>query len=429
MMEDGYRATSTTAPLSRNRNYRLLWGSQVLSEFGSNASAIAFPLLVLAITGSPGASGLVLTSMATAQLVAGLPMGALADRWNRKKIMLGCEAARVIAAAYLVAVLLWSEASVAQLVVVGVVMSLCGALFEPAEDACLPNVVPIDQLPTAVAMNSARSFLGQLSGTAAGGFFFALGRFVPFAADLLTHVVSFFVLLFLKVPSREVQPAPVGHLGHEMLVGLRWVWQNRPIRVIAMCAVGLNLFFTAYFIVIILLAQARGVPSGEIGIMAAMLGVGGFLGTLVAPYVQRRVSPYQSIIGVFWVLTILTPLGVFIHSGYLMGAIFAAIAFLTPTANTTIATYGLLLTPDELRGRFSGVMGAVTGVAAAAGPALGGLLLEVVTASQAVLLCTAGIGVVTLLTTWSPTLRSFPRFQAGEEPPLAIHGAEHRVER
>ncbi|MCA1836601.1 MAG: MFS transporter, partial [Actinobacteria bacterium] len=263
-----------TIPLSRNRNYQLLWGSQALSEFGINASMIAFPLLVLSLTGSAAESGLVLGASAAAALIVGLPAGALVDRWNRKKIMLGCEAAQVISVTSLVIALLLGIASLAQIVVVAAVMGACGALFVPAEDASLPNLIPAEQLPTAVAMNSARGHLGQLSGTAAGGFFFAVGRFMPFMVDVLTHIMSFFFLMFLRVPPRTARPEPVGHLGREIATGFRWMWQHRTVRVIGLFAVVLNLFFAAYFIVIIVVAQARGVPSGEIGIMAAMLGVG-----------------------------------------------------------------------------------------------------------------------------------------------------------
>jgi len=200
-------------PLARNRNYRLLWASQAVSEFGLSTATIAFPLLVLAATGSAAVSGLVLGTAAVAALVAGLPAGALVDRWNRKKIMLGCEAAQAIAAASLVAALWRGVASVPHIVVVAAVLGVCGALFQPSEDASLPNVVPAEQVPTAVAMNSARSHLGQLSGTAAGGFLFAVGRFVPFAADFVTHATAFFMLAFLRMPRREVPPAPVRHLG------------------------------------------------------------------------------------------------------------------------------------------------------------------------------------------------------------------------
>jgi MFS family permease len=395
-------------PLSRNRNYTLLWSSQMLSEVGFNASLIAFPLLVLAITGSPAASGLVLAADALAQLLAGLPAGALVDRWDRRRIMLGCEAAQALALASLVAALWSGAAGVPHLVAVAVVLGVCRALFEPAEDACLPTVVPDAQLSTAIALNSARASIGQLSGTALGGLLFAVGRWVPFLLDLVTHTAAFIGLLFLRLPQREVVRQPLNRLGREMTDGLRWVWRRREIRVTAVCAVALNLFFSAFYLVIIVLAQRAGVPAGEIGVMAAMLGAGGIIGALLAPYLLRVLTPYTAIAGVFWTLTVLTPLAAVVDGGYLLGLLFAGMALLAPTANTTIHTHQLLLAPDGLRGRLSGVMSVVTGTAAALGPALGGLLLELVPATTAVLVCAAGMAVVTLLVSVNPTLRSYP---------------------
>jgi MFS family permease len=404
-----------TVPLSRNRNYRLLWTGQAVSEFGFNATMIAFPLAVLAITGSAVASGLVLGTVAAAQLIVGLPAGALVDRWDRRAVMLACEAVYALAAASLVLALWWGVASVVHMVVVAAVIGVCAALFEPAEDATLPSLVPAGQLPAAVAMNSARSSLGQLSGTAAGGFLFAAGRFVPFLADAIAHAAAFVALLFLRPPPRAAPPAAAGHLGREILAGLAWVWRHRHIRVTALCAVVLNLFFSAYYLVIIILAQSRGVPPTQIGLMAAMLGAGGIAGAFAAPYLHRAMGPYVSIAGVFWVLTALAPLALVVHDGYLMGALFFAMALLPPTANTTIVTQQLLHTPDELRGRLSSVLGLFTGVAAVAGPVAGGVLMEVVPGNRAVLLCTGGIAVATALVTASPVLRNFPPYEAGDD--------------
>ncbi|MGH3888580.1 MAG: MFS transporter [Pseudonocardiaceae bacterium] len=403
--------------LSRNRNYQLLWVSQVLSGVGLSAAVIAFPLLVLALTGSAAASGLVLGTIAAAQLLAGLPAGALADRWDRKTIMLGCEATQVIAAVSLVVALWWDEAQVGHLVVVAVVMGGCAALFRPAEDACLPRVVPAEQLSTAVALNAARASVAQLSGTAAGGFLFAVARFVPFVADALAHAVACALLVFLRVPPRQVRPEPTRHLGREITTGLQWVWAHRHIRVTALCAVGLNLFFTAFYLIVIVLAVARGVPSGQIGIMAAMLGAGGLAGALVASRLSPTLSPYVSIIAVFWVLAALTPVAAFVHSGYLLGMLLAAMAVLPPTANTTIITRQLLLTPDDLRGRLSSVLSIGTGVAATLGPVLGGLLATAVSGALAVLVCAGGIAIAAVVATLSPTLRRFPRHPDDAEPP------------
>jgi MFS family permease len=408
--------TSTRAhqtPLSRNRNFTLLWTSMLTSDFGFSAAAIAIPLLVLTINGSAAEAGFVLGTVATAQLAAGLPAGALADRWNRKYIMLGCEAAQAIAGASLVAAILMHAVSIAQLVVVAAVIGVSAALFGPAEDASLPNIVPEEQVQKAVAMNAARTSLAQLSGTGAGGFLFAVGRVVPFAVDMVSHALAFSALTFVRLPPREVERQPISQLHRETLEGVRWVWQQRLIRVTTLCAVVLNLFFSAFYIIIIVLAHRRGIPAGQIGVMAAMLGAGGLVGALLAPVLTEKLSPFVSIVSVFWILTALTPVAVVIRNGYLLGALLFVIALLPPTANTTIMARQLLMTPDNLRGRLSGALGLMAGGAAAVGPMLGGVLIAAVSGTEAVLVCAVGMAAITVLVTVSPTLRHFPRLETG----------------
>ncbi|NUT52323.1 MAG: MFS transporter [Saccharothrix sp.] len=399
-----------TTSLARNRNYTLLWGGQALAEVGFSASVFALPLLVLVLTDSAVLSALVLTVNASAQLLVGLPAGALVDRWDRRRIMLWCEAAQAVALGGLVAAALVGAITVPHVLAVAAVLGVCRALFEPAEDACLPRLVPESQLATAVAMNSARSALGQMSGTALGGVLFAVTRWLPFLVDLLTHVVAFVALLFLRVPpSAPVDAHP--HLLRSIGEGLRWVWSRREIRVTALCAVLLNLFFTAFYLVVIVLVEGRGASGAELGVMAAMLGVGGVLGALAAPWLHRLLGPHRSIAAVFWALTLLVPLALVVRSPYLIGVLFALMSFLAPTANTTINTHQLLLTPDELRGRLSGVMGVVVGTAGALGPVVGGVLTESLSASAAVVVCAAGTLLVTIFVTVSPTLRGYAEAQ------------------
>ncbi|ASQ92458.1 MFS transporter [Streptomyces sp. 11-1-2] len=400
---------SPPVPLSRNRDYRLLWGSQALSEFGFHAAVIAFPLLVLALTGSAAASGLVMGTIAAAQMVVGLPAGVLVDRYDRKAIMLGCEAAQAVSAISLVVAVWAGAATVWHMVAVAAVFGASAALFEPAENASLPALVADDHLPTAVAMNTARASMGQLAGTATGGFLFAVGRFVPFLVDAVTHTLSFVALLFVRLPRRERPPGGAGPLGREALAGLRWVWRERRIRVTVACAVVLNLFFSAFYLVVIVLAESRGVPSGEVGVMAAMLGVGGVAGALVAPVLYRRLGSYGSIVAVFWALAVFAPVTVLVDSGYLIGVLFALMALFPPTANTAIMTDQLLRTPDELRGRLTSTLVLACGAAGAAGPALGGSLAQTVPGDRAILLCAAGMAAAAVLATASPTLRTLSR--------------------
>jgi MFS family permease len=407
--------TARPVPLSRNRDFTLLWVGQGCAEIGFSASMLAFPLVVLVITGSAAASGLVLAADAVAQAVLALPGGALVDRWDRRRVMLLCEAVQAIALASLVGALLLDAATVIHLIAVAAVLGGCRALFEPAEDATLPALVPEEQLATAVATNSARSSVGQMAGTALGGVLFAVARWAPFLLDLLSHVIAFGTLLFLRVPSRTVEPAPLRRLGPEITEGLRWLWRRDEIRVTTLCAMALNMFFAAFYLVVIVLAQHRGMPAGEIGVMAAMLGVGGVLGALAAPWLHRRLSPHLTIAGVFWALTALAPLAVLAHSGYLLGALFAGMALLAPTANTTIVTHQLLLTPDQLRGRLSGTLNLALGAAAALGPVLGGLLAETTSPTTAVLTCATGLAAAAVLVTVNPTLRHYPGRTNSEE--------------
>ena len=399
----------TTTALSRNRNYRLLWAGQALSEAGASASIIALPLLVLLLTDSAAASGVVLSISAAAQLVVGLPAGALVDRWNRRTVMLVCEAVQALAVALLVAGLWWQAVGVEHVVAVVIVLGVCRALSEPAEEALLPAIVPERQLSDAVAMNAARGYLGQLSGTALGGLLFGLSRVLPFLVEAVTHLATFLALLFIRVPPRQREPAPLSRFHREVAEGLRWVWTQPVVRVVAFCAVGLNLFFQAFYLLMIAIAHQHGVPAAQIGIMGAMLGAGGVLGARVAPRLHRALRPHRAIVGVFWAITALIPVALFVEPGLPTGVLFAAAAFLAPTANTTITTYQLLLTPDELRGRLSSVMGVALGIASIAGPAVGGLLVDFLSPAQAILTCAGGAGLLTIYATANPTLRRFSR--------------------
>src|SRR2546429_9867355 len=75
-------------PLRRNRDFNLLWVGQVVSELGANVSAIAFPLLVFATTGSPARAGIVAAAGNLPELVLAVPAGALVDRWDQKRVMI-----------------------------------------------------------------------------------------------------------------------------------------------------------------------------------------------------------------------------------------------------------------------------------------------------------------------------------------------------
>src|SRR5712671_8114033 len=82
-----------------NLDYMLLWSGQMVSNVGTQVSTLAFPLLILAVTGSPAQAGFVGALRALPYVIFSLPAGALIDRWDRKRTMILCDAGRAISLA------------------------------------------------------------------------------------------------------------------------------------------------------------------------------------------------------------------------------------------------------------------------------------------------------------------------------------------
>ena len=165
--------------LWRNREFNLLWGSQSLSDLGDGIASLALSLLVLVNTGSPVSAGLVGTLTQAARLLFRLPAGVLVDRFDRRRALIACDSVRLTVFAVLTAAVITDRASLLLICVVAVLDAAAGAVFSTAEDASLRSIVPIDQLPDAVARNEARSYSTALAGPPLGGFLFGLGHVVP----------------------------------------------------------------------------------------------------------------------------------------------------------------------------------------------------------------------------------------------------------
>jgi len=114
--------------LSRDRNFTLLWVGQTLSEIGSQVTAIAMPLLVLALTGSAAKVGV--ARMVAFPLVS-LPAGVIADRSDRRRVMIVCAAGRLVATASVAGALAAGRPGLGQLMAVALIdaglYSVCDA--------------------------------------------------------------------------------------------------------------------------------------------------------------------------------------------------------------------------------------------------------------------------------------------------------------
>jgi MFS family permease len=115
------RRRVTAVPLRRNRDFLLLQAGRLLSSAGTQLTSIAYPLLVLAVTGSAAKAGVVGFARTLPTALLALPAGVAADRWNRKRLMIGADGVRVLALTALAATILAGESPFWLIVVVAFV--------------------------------------------------------------------------------------------------------------------------------------------------------------------------------------------------------------------------------------------------------------------------------------------------------------------
>src|SRR5712692_5905971 len=176
-----------TPHLWRNRDYMLLWGGQVVSTVGSAASSIVYPLLILALTDSPAAAGIASALRALPYVVFSLPVGALIDRWDRKRVMILCDIGRALTAASIPVAMAFDALTLWQLYAATTIEGSLYVFFNIAEVAALPRVVAQGELPQAAAQNEAGFGAANIVGPSLGTLLYqALGRAVPFIADAVS---------------------------------------------------------------------------------------------------------------------------------------------------------------------------------------------------------------------------------------------------
>lgn len=386
------RALST---LRANRNFRLLWIGQVLSDIGTQIGALAYPLLVLALTHSAVIAGVVGTAANGAAFAVRLPAGALADRLDRRRTMILCDAMRAIALAAL-AVLVVTHAVAWPVVMVVAVIDRAGdTLFTPAAMAALPLIVADEQLESAWAVSEGRQYAANLVGPPLGGFLYGLGRAVPFFADAVSYGVSVVTShrlrgVFASVAESESRRG----LWKEAFDGMKHLWRDSVLRAVLIQAPLINFAVNGAIFTVILGLRRNGVSATAIGTVEAVIMVGGIVGAVLAPQIGSRLSLRQSIL----LFTVLGSLFMLVAAVLLPSpavAVPLAIPFLlAPATNAALFALMLRRTPPALHGRVNNGLIQVAVALAALAPLASGLVIEHASAEWAMALFAAALIVV-----------------------------------
>jgi MFS family permease len=409
----GVVAKQRPPSLWHNRDYLLLWSGQIISSVGTQASQLAFPLLILALTKSPAQAGLAGALRVLPYIIFSLPAGALVDRWDRKRVMIFCNIGRGLCLASIPIALAFGRLTVEQLYLVSLIEGTLFVFFNIAEVACLPHVVPKEQLPTATAQNIVTNSASSLFGPPLGGLLYSFGRAFPFLVDAISYLASVVSLFFIQTKFQEQREYSSRKLWIEIQGGFKWLWSQPLIIFIAWSGMTVHIAGTGLILTIIVLAQQQQASSLSIGLLLACSGFGSIIGAFVGPFFQKRFRFGQVIIATecFWI--VLWPLYAIAPNVFWLGFISIAMFMSDTIYDIMQFSYRLSSIPDELQGRINSIFRLIAFAGDPIGLTLAGILLQVIGPVWTVLILWPLIIVLTIVTALNPHVRNARPFHEG----------------
>ncbi len=338
------------------RNYRLYWIGQLISQTGSWMQTTAQAWLVLQITQSPFALGLVTTLQFLPIMLLSLLGGAISDRWPKHRLILVTQTAALIQAAVFGALVATGAIQLWHVYVLAPIQGVITAIDNPTRQAFAVELVGREHLVNAVALNSMLFNGARIIGPALAGLIIAK---IGIAPTLFLNAISFVAVivgLLMMDPSAFFNPPPAqrGSTGRNIVEGLAYVWRTPPVLLVMIIVAAIGTFGYNFSVVLPLLAGfVLHTDASGFGGLSAFLGVGSLVGALATAY-TRTIKVRRLVIGAgcFGVLLGAVALSTnFALSGALLIALgFAGITFAT-SANSLLQ----LSVPDALRGRVMGL--------------------------------------------------------------------------
>lgn len=343
--------------------FRSLWLAQLASQLGEAVALVAMPLLVYALTGSPELLSLIFVLQLLPRVVLAPVAGLLADRLDRRRILITADLAR----AGLVAVIPFTDQAW-QIALLASLVSIGNAIARPAELAVVPMIVPARQLVPALSLTHLSGSVVRVVGPAlAAGVIASTGPRPPFVVQAICFLVSAAFIFGLRLPEAARPPVTAGLLDlvrQEIGDGLRVVRDNPVVRGITVVEM-LWQFVTAVLVVTILVLVEETLHLGDaaptvFSLLTASFAAGTAVGALIARPVESRLGRMRLMAVGYLAPLMLIPAGLTPHIPVLFACLFL-LGFADAWAVIAMQTYLAEAVPDALRGRvYAAFIGAQT---------------------------------------------------------------------
>ncbi|WP_330283780.1 MFS transporter [Streptomyces sp. NBC_00588] len=340
------------APWRASVDFRRLWVSGTISNFGSFLTLVALPVQLKELTGSAAAVGAIGAVELLPLVVFGLYGGALADALDNRRLIVWTEAGQGLLSAALLLNALLPHPAVWPLYVVAALSSALVSVQRPALDSLFPRIVAHEHLPAAASLNSLRWTVGGVAGPAVAGVVVAYaGLGWAYGADLLTFVVS--VALVVRIAASPAAHEAAKPSLRAIAEGARYAWGRKEL--LGTYAVDLAAMFLAMPLAVLPFLADELDADWSLGLMYAAVPLGSLLVSLTSGWTSRvhRHGRLVVLAAALW--------GLAIAGAGVVGNVWLVLLFLTVAGGCDMVS-GIFrgamwnqTIPDELRGRLAGI--------------------------------------------------------------------------
>jgi MFS family permease len=373
--------------LLKSADFVRFWTAEAVSQFGSQVSQLALPLLAaLMLDASAFEMGVLAASGTLPNLIFGLHVGVWVDRLRRRPIMIAADFGRAALLMLIPLASLLDFLSIPFLVVVAFCVGTLTVCFDVSYMSYLPTLVDQERLIEANSKLEASASIAQVAGPGLAGFLVGLVT-APFAImiDACSFLVSALFLRKIEQPEPQSKPREqAAPIRQEIAEGLRLVYGHPVLRALAGCGALISLAGNAFLAVYVLYMQRDlGLSATEIGFVFAVGGVGAFIGSLLSGWVTARIGQGRAMIVAqiaFGITGLVIPLAVLAPSIALPMVVFAEFAQWLALIIYFVNAMSMrqAITPDALRGRVNASFRIATAGMWPIGALLGGVLGSVI---------------------------------------------------
>ncbi|MBP1999938.1 MFS family permease [Paenibacillus shirakamiensis] len=377
--------------LWQNKNFVALLLGQVSSNLGTQLTEFVVPILILEMYKSAVIAGFVGAAQQIPYLIFGLFAGVLADRIDRKKIMVFSNIIRSIALLSLAIGCIFNTLTLTHIVIVVIISGIAFVFFDASENAAFPKIVSQRDLPKAASLTEGFVTITELLGPSLGGLFLViagstlLGAGYTFGFDAITYM--FFAMMILRIRVSLQDPTRLDalrntNLGYKVVftdaaTGMKFLWNHVQLRQTAFSNMINCLLLAPLGLVVIYFS--KHVLMNSTTLTGLIFTIGG-LSAIVGSLLTERITQHFSLLKIMVLSNILWGLGATVVSwshGFLQLVIgWGLISFIMPVYFSVLYAYRMRIIPDDLRGRVGSVYRVMAQSGSPIGLALGGLMLN-----------------------------------------------------